>query len=183
MTPRPLLLAILLLASHASFAQVYKWVDQNGVVNYTSEPPPKGKQSSVITADSPKVTVVPALSVPAATASDAAKAKPAAPADDPTSPAGLQKRVEELEKRLRESEAKDSNAVASDRQAAVERCQANRGTDCEANPYQNAASSPVIVLPVPVHQRSDRRDRRSDSNRSTGRLTRDPSMDNDSSNK
>jgi hypothetical protein len=36
-------LAALLLAATPAGAQLYKWVDENGVTNYSSEPPPKSR--------------------------------------------------------------------------------------------------------------------------------------------
>ena len=32
-----------------AFAEIYKWVDQNGVVNYSSSPPPNGRTTRVLT--------------------------------------------------------------------------------------------------------------------------------------
>jgi hypothetical protein len=70
---RLLTLALLLAALPAS-AVLYKWVDQDGKVHYSDQPPPDGaKQSGVVTA--------PARSTPsaAAPAGDAATAAPKGP--------------------------------------------------------------------------------------------------------
>jgi len=46
----PLALA-LLLAAGAAHAQIYRWVDQNGRVQYSTEKPPEGVQATVVDPD------------------------------------------------------------------------------------------------------------------------------------
>jgi len=46
------LLAILLLAVPLAHAQIYKWVDEHGVVHYTSTPPPSDREAEQVTAAS-----------------------------------------------------------------------------------------------------------------------------------
>jgi hypothetical protein len=50
MTRTALLLALLLAASAAQ-AQIYRWVDQNGRVQYSNVQPPKGVQATVVDPD------------------------------------------------------------------------------------------------------------------------------------
>ena len=42
---------ILLAATSATSAELYKWVDEKGVTNYSNEPPPKGVNAKVIVPD------------------------------------------------------------------------------------------------------------------------------------
>jgi hypothetical protein len=58
------LAAMVLCASNAAFAEIYKWVDQNGVVNYSSSPPPNGRTTRVITEE--KVSTIEAAPLSAA---------------------------------------------------------------------------------------------------------------------
>jgi hypothetical protein len=55
MNPSPslfVLLAALLFAHAPAFsAELYKWVDEKGVTNYSNEPPPKGVNAKVIVPD------------------------------------------------------------------------------------------------------------------------------------
>lgn len=48
MTRHLLLLSALLLAAGAAQAQVYRWVDQNGRVQYSNVKPPKGVQATIV---------------------------------------------------------------------------------------------------------------------------------------
>ncbi|HUK05757.1 MAG TPA: DUF4124 domain-containing protein [Burkholderiales bacterium] len=48
---RGLLLAVLLCAAGASQAQIYRWVDQNGRVQYSNGKPPEGVQATVVDPD------------------------------------------------------------------------------------------------------------------------------------
>jgi hypothetical protein len=51
MTSRALLLLALLLASAGAQAQIYRWVDQNGRVQYSNQPPPKNVKSTIVDPD------------------------------------------------------------------------------------------------------------------------------------
>jgi hypothetical protein len=51
MTERRILLLALLLSCGAAEAQIYRWVDQNGKVQYSNVKPPKGVQATVVDAD------------------------------------------------------------------------------------------------------------------------------------
>src|SRR4051794_41915106 len=44
-------LLLLLLASASAAAQVYRWVDKSGTVNYSNEPPPAGAKASELPID------------------------------------------------------------------------------------------------------------------------------------
>jgi len=51
MTSRALLLVALLGAAAAAQAQIYRWVDQNGRVQYSNQKPPKEIQATVVDPD------------------------------------------------------------------------------------------------------------------------------------
>jgi len=44
-------ITLLLAATPALSAELYKWVDEKGVTNYSNEPPPKGVNAKVIVPD------------------------------------------------------------------------------------------------------------------------------------
>ena len=49
---RLLLLLVLLVAAAPATAQIYRWVDANGVVHYSNNTPPKGANATVVDPDS-----------------------------------------------------------------------------------------------------------------------------------
>ena len=51
MTSRALLLIALLVAGGTAQAQIYRWVDQNGRVQYSNQKPPKNIQATVVDPD------------------------------------------------------------------------------------------------------------------------------------
>jgi hypothetical protein len=57
-----LLLPALLAMPAASSAQVYKWVDEKGVVNYGDKPPARGKPAQPLVENGGSVSVVPGMS-------------------------------------------------------------------------------------------------------------------------
>ncbi len=63
------------VASAPAFAQqVYKWVDERGVVNYSSEAP-KNREAKKLDPDASRVTIIPAMApptIPGSTRSDPA---------------------------------------------------------------------------------------------------------------
>lgn len=91
----PLALALLLAAS-AAHAQIYRWVDQNGRVQYSTEKPPKGVQATVVDPD--------------------AKAGP--PAAESTECHTVRCQGEAMEARQRERDAQEAKAAAARAAAA-----------------------------------------------------------------
>ncbi|MBS1137522.1 MAG: hypothetical protein H6R11_1476, partial [Proteobacteria bacterium] len=84
------LILVALFAAPAG-AEIYKWVDEKGVVNYSESPPPKGR-ARVITPEGPPVSV---YTPPVPRESDAAERE-------------LKGRVSDLEQTLaRERQAQD----------------------------------------------------------------------------
>jgi hypothetical protein len=141
----PLVVAVstlLLVIGSTCGAEVYKWVDENGVTNYGSAPPPDRKARQ-LPKDAPGLTIVPATPPPAASA--AASGKDGNSTDD---------RIDRLERELeleRARRASASEAAADERRAAIERCEANRGIDCDIDPYQAFNRAPAVVI-HPLHR-------------------------------
>lgn len=133
-----------LLAAPGVRAEVYKWVDEKGVVNYGTTPPP-GKSAKQLPAGAPGVTVVPGEPVP-----------PPAPAP---AKSASDERVERLERALAAEKAqRESKEQREDdkRRAAIAQCEANRGVDCDEDPYQQlnggyGVPSRVVVRPHPIY--------------------------------
>ena len=124
-----------LLSAPPAAAEIYKWVDEKGVVNYGTTPP-SGRAAKELPKEAPGVTVVPAPPPP-----------PPAAARNPTN-----ERVERLENALAaEKAARDAQEQRAEerRRAAIAQCEENRGVDCEENPYQYGGYgyAPVIVRP------------------------------------
>lgn len=143
------LLAAALVAAMPASAEMYKWVDDNGVVTY-SNTPPTARQPKKIEAVPERVSVY----TPDAELSKAMS--PEAKRDAKISK--LEKQLE-AERRARQSATQAHRATPTERQsAAYERCVADRGVDCDA--IRNGASAsygagyPYVVVgartpPVP----------------------------------
>jgi hypothetical protein len=90
MTSRALLVVALLAAAGAAQAQIYRWVDQNGRVQYSNQKPPKEIQATVVDPD--------------------AKAGPAAP--DSTECYTVRCQGERMEERQRQRDAEEAKSAA-----------------------------------------------------------------------
>jgi hypothetical protein len=86
MTRHALLAAVLMLSAVGAQAQIYRWVDQNGRVQYSNTQPPKGVQATIVDPD--------------------AKAGPDAPASTECHTVRCQ--GERMEQRLRQRDAEDA---------------------------------------------------------------------------
>lgn len=141
------LLAVLagaLLLAPGAHAQVYKWVDDKGVVNYSSSPPPKGKNAVRLNEDTGRVTTVP---TPEARRDEAAAADPA-----------LRRRVEQLEREAaaqRQAAAQQDAAAYEAQRRWIEQCRAERRVDCDdpnrgafAPGYDYYGYPPVVRPPI-----------------------------------
>jgi hypothetical protein len=124
MRPRVLVIAacVAWLASAPSAqAQVYKWVDDQGVVNYSSTPPPKGRSAVTLDADKGRVTTIPAPD---------ARREAAAPGGD----AALRQRIDQLERDAaaqRQAASQQDAAAAEAARRWREQCLAERRVDCD----------------------------------------------------
>ena len=143
-TVAALLVWVLAMAwSSGTYAEIYKWVDQNGVTNYSSSPPATGKAQTL----DPGATMVSVYQAPAP--QNAARALDAA----------MRARIERLEdelraeRRARETRQVSARAESDRRQYAYEQCVRDRHVDCDsggthATPYFYAAVAPVVGRPL-----------------------------------
>jgi len=132
-----LLAGALLVIAPASAQQsgIYKWKDEKGVVHYSNTPPPEGTKATVLDESKSKVSVVPAIQMPA---------QPAAGADSQ-----LKNRVQRLERELedeRRGQAAASQAQSEAYQRWREECLKQRRLDCDD---PSAAASPIYGYPAP----------------------------------
>jgi hypothetical protein len=173
MIPRSVLAALTvfslaLVASMPARAEMYKWVDENGVVNYSNEPPksvpaqkltpvPQGRISIYQTREgAPAAARQPSRA--AGSASTGASAPPAA---------ALRDRIDSLERQLEQQRQQDA-AEAERRRRAYEECVRDHGVDCDR--FASTGLSPTVVFAparrpaliptVPVHSRETRPPRR-----------------------
>jgi hypothetical protein len=145
----PSSLACALLATPA-LAQVYKWVDDKGVVNYSSEAP-AGRNSTLLDPKSARVSVYSTDEAPKRAP------RPAAGVDVRT----LSEKIDRLERKLdaeryaRQGLADAQAQIASD--AWYEQCLRDRRVDCDyggMNPYYYPYGPIVVVLKPQLRQRS-----------------------------
>jgi hypothetical protein len=112
---RILLTLMLAFAPMLAQAQMYKWVDENGHVQYSDRPPPPGAKSDQVTKSSSRTPTAPA------------PATATAPATAGKSPAPTGAAAQELEFRKRQlaaqDKAKDDEKKAADAKAKEENCE------------------------------------------------------------
>ncbi|MBL8447112.1 MAG: DUF4124 domain-containing protein [Zoogloeaceae bacterium] len=122
------------LANSPATAEVFKWVDEKGVVNYGSAPPP-GRSAKPLSSNS-GVSVVPA--------------PPPTPTEPSAPPSAVDRRIETLEKALADEKAareQREDRQAARRRAAIAECEANHGVDCENDPWEYDST----IVPVRRH--------------------------------
>jgi len=121
-----ILAAALAALAPAALGQVYKWVDDKGVINYSSTPP-GNRKSQVVDEDKGRVSTIEAPDYPKAETARRERA--------------LQDRVDRLEQdasRNRQSAAAQDAGSAEAYRQWRERCIAERRTDCDnPNPTLN----------------------------------------------
>ena len=153
-----LLCALSLLSVASAHAQMYKWVDERGVVNYSNEPPKNVAKKLEPLPD--RVSVY-------STKPDVTAA--AAPVRAERSEV-LRDRLELLERELeleRRQRALATEDEAQRRRRAYEQCVLNRGVDCEADDRPRISPAVVVVpqarrpqivptLPLPETSRPSR---------------------------
>lgn len=117
--------SLLLMLAITASAEVYRWVDEQGVVNYGSRPP-AGSKAKQVDAEAAPLSVVPAPAKPASAASGAAEQ------------AALRARVRNLEAQVEEQRRQRAmlQAAESERldQARAD-CEAQRRLNCDSDPY------------------------------------------------
>jgi len=128
--------------SSGTFAEIYKWVDQKGVTNYSGAPPATGKAQTL---DPGAVTV----SVYQATA----------PQDAARLDSMMRQKVAMLENQLRaerlarQTRPTSTQAESDRRQLAYEQCVSDRRVDCDPmrdGLYAGNAYSPYYVAAAPL---------------------------------
>jgi hypothetical protein len=119
--PIRLLIALLaILASAPASAQVYKWVDERGVTNYSNQPPTDPKAANKVAIVEEKISVyTPDKALMQAV--EAARQR---------SNQGLSERVASLERQLEAERRARQYASAAEPQAAYDPCQGERAIDC-----------------------------------------------------
>lgn len=131
-----------ILAAASAQAQLYKWVDANGVTNYSNQPPPdrnavKGlaKVEDNISVYSPDPGLVKAVE----------DARQNANRQEP-----LRTRVQALEDQLEAERRSRQEQIAAEnaRAAAYEKCLAAGRTDCNALYGIEPYNPPVVFVPV-----------------------------------
>ena len=131
-------------------AEIYKWVDADGKIQYGDAPPKEAKTKKV----SGGVMVVPAMVVPAAKAKPKANAEPEPEAkpepvakDEGVRGGGISIKPEGSAAPV----DPDAAARAEARQRAIELCRQSRGTNCESEvDAQLAAQGAGVTAPAPV---------------------------------
>jgi hypothetical protein len=140
--------AAILLAAPA-FAQVYKWVDERGVVNYSNEAP-ANRNSTVLDPKSVRVSTYSTDKAPQQAATTLASASERALSD----------KIDRLERKLDAERYARSLADAQIQTAAdsrYEQCLRDRRVDCDyagSEPYYYPYYGPVVVAKHHMHPRS-----------------------------
>jgi hypothetical protein len=134
--PIALLLAAGLAAAPLAVAQVYKWTDERGSVNYGNKPPPNARNVTLVREDDGRVSTVPGLVPDAVT----------------TTPD--QRRIDRLEREL-DAERRANRSAQGDAlsyQAWREQCLAERRVDCDdPNRGSTWVPGPGFVPGYPVY--------------------------------
>jgi hypothetical protein len=121
-------------------AEVYKWVDKNGVTNYSAEPPKDAKAARKVDVVEDRISVYPPDAAVIATSGAASSSKADRAVAD---------KIDSLQRQLDAERLARQNAAAAEQkaaQAAHDRCVAERRVDCDAGSQQNwQQAAPVIV--------------------------------------
>jgi len=143
---------ILALAASPLFAQVYKWVDEKGVVNYSNEAPPNTKATQL----DPKAS---RLSI---VATDDAQKRAAGASSNHSA---LSEQLDRIERKLDAERYARSVADAQAEAAAdswYQQCLRDRRVDCDyagMDPYYNGYGPSYGYWPVVASNRHAFRDR------------------------
>ena len=148
------LLAAASISASASASTVYKWVDENGVVNYTTTPPLDGRAGKA--AKAAVVDVAPAVTG-RATATDTGEAAYwRARAEREAARDLAEERQRRETEALRQARLRQELAAADKdaakktaAQVAAEQCRAERRIDCDTNPVVLAGGLLAATLVYP----------------------------------
>jgi hypothetical protein len=145
-------------AASSATAQMYKWVDERGVVTYTNVPPPDSGQRGKLE------TLVPASKVSTYSSAESLGKGPLSGREK-----NLESRVEQLERELAAERQARSNAQIAAREASVtaqaradaeakrqrelrDRCVADRRVDCDSANLDEPVPALVAAYPRVVRQ-------------------------------
>jgi hypothetical protein len=134
-----LVLVAILVPAHGH-AEIYKWVDENGVVNYAEHPPSRGRVQVV----APERTPLTIYTAPESSGTA-----------ETTRQSDLGERVEQLERQIvRERQERERGAaLAAEREARrSERCYRERVVNCEEEIWDGAYPTAVIYQRNPWWQ-------------------------------
>ena len=137
----PVVLVAILAAAPAS-AQVYKWVDERGVTNYSNRPPADPKAVRKLGLVEDRISVY---------TPDKALTQ-AIEAFHQRSNQALAERIGNLERQLEAERRARQYAAAADAQAAYDPCLGNRGIDCNRIYSGYYPYGPAVVF-VPLRHR------------------------------
>jgi hypothetical protein len=141
-------LVVILLWAATAWAQVHKWVDDKGVVNYSSQPP-ANRKSVLLDPNSVSVSVYTPEEAPMRTR------QPLASPNERT----LTERIASLERTLeaeRHSRLSLTDAHARASELQYERCRHDRRVDCDhsgLDPYYPPYGPSFVVLRAPLRTR------------------------------
>ncbi len=125
------------LAAAPACAEVYKWIDENGVTHYSDQAPANSAKKLDVVKERLSLYTPSPYSVPVSYTTG-----------DPA----LQNRVDSLERQLRaERQARDYFAAADARisMAAYQQCLADRRVDCDTySGYYPPYAAPIVVAPT-----------------------------------
>jgi hypothetical protein len=117
---------------------VYKWVDEHGVVNYTTEPPPASLKVKAVAIVSAKISSF-----------DPVVAGLDANSQQRRNLEYLRNRADQLQNELaglRYARQAQVNAAEDARRRRLEECQRQRRVDCDTNYYDDGAYGPRVVI-------------------------------------
>jgi hypothetical protein len=132
------------LAMSATAKPVYKWVDENGVVNYSSELPPAGSRSKLVASANSNVSSY-----------DPVQAGLDASAQQHHNTDYLRSQNDRLQRELDDSRyarQRSADAAEAARKRRMEECQRQRRVDCDSY-YDDYAYPPVYAVaryPLPL---------------------------------
>ena len=146
-------IALTLCLALPASAQTYKWVDENGKVQYSDKPPPGNIKTERLRSASPAPSAPAPSGAKGVAAKDAAKAKPMSLAEQEQA---LRKRQQDATKA--EQEAAQKQALARERE---ENCKRAKAAEAQIRPGTrqmrlNEKGEPVYLDEAQIAQEAER---------------------------
>lgn len=122
-------------------AQMYKWVDGRGVVNYSNEPPKDGSAQKAVPVQE-RISTYSNEPNPAPNASTGASA--------PAQPDAVRERVESLERQLEQDRRRRATSAEDEerRRRAHDECVRSRRVDCDQLEMPVGVAPAVVIVPA-----------------------------------